>query len=361
MKDYEYILDQCRQFSNRLWDDKILKVCIDKLNTLSDKELCDLLLEKEVHAEWTYSSYSDMNYAEKIEDDKKREELKSAIIKPIPTIKLVEILYSSPNDYIGKNGRERSIEFLNIFSQSYKLAKEELGRRYLADVDCKIIENAFNHTNESNKEWLKWQKKKCKIAEKRYQYPFLKKLEDCEIFADKEFIDYGIHGFDNVISIKGCRDFWDEDGKRISAIDFILNACGVAPQYIGLGDEVVFAVASDNYELESAFEYKPEYMNSRLREKIDKIFVREYNKNLVLGCMLIEKFIHIVDSKVNAKARCHDKDYLLGRFVIECPDELFMSVNSIASIKDLAPKSKKMDAFIDLINNLVAPPWKEPF
>ena len=45
----------------------------------------------------------------------------------------------------------------------------------------------------------------------------------------------------------------------------------------------------------------------------------------------------------------------------ECPNELFMSVNSIASIKDLAPKSKKMDAFIDLINNLVAPPWKEPF
>jgi len=52
---------------------------------------------------------------------------------------------------------------------------------------------------------------------------------------------------------------------------------------------------------------------------------------------------------------------ILGRFVIECPNELFMSVNSIASIKDLAPKSKKMDAFIDLINNLVAPPWKEPF
>ena len=170
-----------------------------------------------------------------------------------------------------------------------------------------------------------------------------------------------IIAYENVISIKGCRSFWDEDGKRISAIDFILNVCGVAPQFIGLGDEVVFAVASDDYELESAFEYKPEYMNSCLRDKIDKMFRREYDKNLVLGCMLVEKFIHIVDPKINAKARCHDKDYLLGRFVIECPDELFMSVNSIASIKDLAPKSKKMDAFIDLINNLVAPPWKEPF
>ena len=191
-------------------------------------------------------------------------------------------------------------------------------------------------------------------------------LEQCrqfnEIFVDEEFVNHGIHGYDNVISIKGCRNFWDEDCKRLSAICYILSHfCGVVPQFIGLGDEVVFAVASDDYELESAFEYKQEYMNSRLRDKIDKIFRREYDKNLVLGCMLVEKFIHIVDPKINAKVICYDKDYLLGRFVIECPNELFMSVNSIASIKDLAPKSKKMDAFIDLINNLVAPPWKEPF
>ena len=83
MADYEYILEQCKKFNNGLGDDTILK--------------------------------------------------------ELPTIKLVEILYSSPNDYIGKNGRERSIEFLDLFRQAYKLVKEELGRRYLADVDCKII------------------------------------------------------------------------------------------------------------------------------------------------------------------------------------------------------------------------------
>ena len=102
-------------------------------------------------------------------------------------------------------------------------------------------------------------------------------------------------------------------------------------------------------------------MNSRLRNRIDKIFRREYDKNLVLGCMLVEKYIHKVDPKVNAKVRCHDKDYLLGRFVMECPDKLFNTSDSIESIKGLAPKGKKIDAFIDLINNLVAPPWKEPF
>ena len=195
-----------------------------------------------------------------------------------------------------------------------------------------------------------------------YEYILEKCQKSNEIFVDEEFVNHGIHGYDNVISIKGCRNFWDADCKRLSAISFILSHfCGVVPQFIGLGDEVVFAVASDDYELESAFEYKPEYMNSRLREKIDKIFVREYNKNLVLGCMLIEKFIHIVDSKVNAKVGCHDKDYLLGHYVIECPDKLFDTIDSIADIKSLAPKDKKIDAFMDLINNMVAPPWKVPF
>ena len=185
-------------------------------------------------------------------------------------------------------------------------------------------------------------------------------LEQCrqfnEIFVDEEFVDHNVHGYETVISIKGCRNFWDEDEKRISAINFILNLCGVAPQFIGLGDEVVFAVASDDYGLESDVEWNLEYMRSSLSRKIDEITNQAYQKNLILGCLLVEKFIHIVNPKVNAKVRCQDKDYLLCRFVIECPDELFMSVNSIASIEDLAPKS-----FIDLINNLVAPPWKEPF
>ena len=182
-----------------------------------------------------------------------------------------------------------------------------------------------------------------------------------EIFVDEDFVNHGIHGYENVISIKGRRNFWDADGKRISAIAFILNACCVVPQLIGFGDEVVFAVASDDYGLESDVEWNLEYMKSPLNRKIDEITRKEYYKNLVLGCMLIEKFIRIVDPKVNAEVKCYDRDYLLGHFVIECPCKLFMSVNSITSIKDMALKSKKMDAFIDLINNLVAPPWEDPF
>ena len=301
MTDYEYILEQCQKFNNGLGDDKLLK--------------------------------------------------------ELPTIKLVEILYSSPNDYIGKNGRERSIEFLNIFRQAYNLAKEELGRRYLANIDCKIIENAFNHTNERNKEWLKWQKRKRKISESRYQDPYLKSLEEYEFFFTHEDLDHGVVRFNNVISIKGCRHFFDEGGKRIGAIYRILSdLCGVVPQYIGLGDEVVLAVSVDDFFLHS--DYK-EYLNDNL---VNKIINKEYQRNLVLGCLLVEKFIHIVDPKLYPKVRCYERDYLIGHFVVENNNVLFNESSIFSVIDDLAPKDRvKFNSFMDLIKNLTKQPEKVPF
>ena len=91
-------------------------------------------------------------------------------------------------------------------------------------------------------------------------------LEQCQkfnngLFVDEEFIDHGIYGYDNVISIKVCRNFWDEDGKRLRVIHCILNnVCDVVPQLIGWGDEVVFAVASDDYGLESDCKWTSEYL-----------------------------------------------------------------------------------------------------
>lgn len=221
------------------------------------------------------------------------------------------------------------------------------------------IEQAFNHKHNKNKVWIEWQLRKQKLSEIRYQDSFFKNLKDEEIFADEEFVYQGIHEYDTVISIKVCRTFWNEDKKRIGAIDFILKACGVVPQYIGLGDEVVFAVASDDYELEYAFDYKQEYRNSRLRDKIDKIFEKEYDKDIVLGCLLVEKFIRIVAPESSAIVKCYDKDYLLGHFVIECPNELFTTINTIADLKYLTQKAEKdLKAFIDSIKEMMEVSWK---
>ena len=301
MTDFDYILEQCQQSNHSLGDDEILR--------------------------------------------------------GVSTIKLVEILYSSPNDYIGKNGRERSIEFLNIFRQAYNLAKEELGRRYLANIDCKIIENAFNHTSESNKEWLKWQKRKRKISESRYQDPYLKSLEEYEFFFTQEDLDHGIVRFNNVISIKGCRHFFDEGGKRIGAIYRILSdLCGVVPQYIGLGNEIVLAVSVDDFFLHSEYE---EYLNDNL---VNKIINKEYQRNLVLGCLLVEKFIHIVDPKLYPKVRCYERDYLIGHFVVENNNVLFNESSIFSVVNDLAPKDRvKFNSFMDLVKNLTKQPEKVPF
>ena len=151
--------------------------------------------------------------------------------------------------------------------------------------------------------------------------------------------------------------FFDEGGKRIGAIYRILSdLCGVVPQYIGLGDEVVLAVSVDDFFLHS--DYK-EYLNDNL---VNKIIDKEYQRNLVLGCLLLEKFIHIVDSKLYPKVKCYERDYLIGHFVVENNNVLFNESSIFSVIDDLAPKDRvKFNSFMDLVKNLTKQPEKVPF
>ena len=247
----------------------------------------------------------------------------NTLVKAIPTSKLAETMYWTIDDYYRMHPQNSYSDCQETFKAAYDCARDELRRRYIADVDSEVIENAFNHTTSENKEWIKYQKKKRKAAEKRYQDPFLERLMDYEVFADKEVVDGGILGYDTVISIKGCRDFWDEEGKRISAVNYILYACGATPQLIGLDDEVVLAVASGYHMLDSVLDDVRRSTKSPQCDEIDEILRKEYNKDFVLGCMLVENFIQMMDPKVNAKVRCYKKDYLLGRFVVESSNEFF--------------------------------------
>ncbi len=357
--ELEYIIRQCKKAHYFGWqDDAILKECINKLKALSDKELCDLLFEKDVHAEWSCFTHPDKDIDEAIEHNKRVGELKSAIVKAIPTSMLAETMYWTIDDYNRKYPQDSYSDCQETFRAAYDCARDELRRRYIVDIDSEVIENAFNHTTSENKEWIKWQKKKRKVVEKRYQDSFLKKFKDCEIFADEEVVDGGILGYDKVISIKGCRNFWDEDGKRISAINYIIYVCGATPQLIGLGDEIVLAVAHDYHMYDSVFDDLRISTKSPQRDKIDEILRKEYNKDFVLGCLLVEKFIRIVEPRGNAKVRCYDKNYLLGRFVVESSNKLLSAIDSIEDIKDLAPQGKMMDEFIDMLYDLLHPSGK---
>jgi len=357
MTDYEYILAQCQKTDAAFWSEEMVEDCIIHVGTLNDEELRDLLLEKEIQALGTLCPFYPGENSEATEANEFQEKLKTAIMKAVPTIKLVELMYSSPNDYIGKKGRERSIDFLETFGRAYNLTREELCKRYSNGIDTKVIENVFNHTNEANKEWLKWQKRKQKAVKIRYQDPYYKSLENHEFYFTNKYFEHGYIGFDNVISIKGCGRFWNEDRMRLGVVNYILwNLCGVDIQYTGIGDEVVFAIVSAANALHENIH------NSALHGEPYKI--TEYERNLVLGCLLIEKFIHLVDPKVHAKVRYFDREYLLGHFVMEeCTTYLLFGDNPFLSyMEKMTPaEKKKLNSFLELIDILLNPPPKVPF
>lgn len=359
MTNYTYILEQCQKKNAEAWTDELVNDCIRYLSSLSDNELRDLLFEKDVQALGTLCPVWSEEYSKSIEINKMQDKLITAIITAVPTIKLVELMYSSPNDYIGKKGRERSIDFLETFRRAYNLTREELCKRYSNGIDTKVIENVFNHTNEANKEWLKWQKRKQKAVKIRYQDPYCKSLENYETYFTNEDLEHGVIGFDHVISIKGCNRFWIEDRMRLAVVDYILwKLCGIAPQYIGIGEEVVFAVTPYDYDLHEDFDNTP--LHDKLYEVIDK----EYLRNLVLGCLLIERFVHLVDPKTHAKVRYYDREYLVGHFVMEEWDanKLFGDNPFHSYIEKMAPEEKKkFDSFLELADILLNPEPKVPF
>ena len=356
MKNYDYILAQSRKTDIDGWNNEMVEETIKHLGCLSDQELCDLLFEKEIQELGTINNFYLEENSEAFKISKMQNKLKTAILTAVPTIKLVEVMYSSDEKYKMANGKEDSIGFHQTFRCGYEQAREELRKRY---TDCSIIEDAFKHTDYRNKEWVRWQEKKRKAAAKRYQNPYLKSLEEHEVFFTYEDFEHGLIAYDDVISIKGCRHFWDKGGKRLAAVYFILtDLCNVVPQYIGVGDEVVFAVAPDDYNLHKDFD------NTPLLNKLYEIIDNEYQRNLVLGCLLIEKFVNLIDPKVHVKVRRYDKDYLVGRFVIEngFTSKLFIDVSLLSIIEQMTPEEKEqINSFLELAKNLLKPPAKVPF
>ena len=355
MKNYDYILTQSRKTDINAWNDEMVEDYINHLGLLSDQELCDLLFEKETQELRTINPFYPKENNEAIKINEMQNKLKSAIINAVPTKKLVEIIQSSPDDYIGMNGKERSMDFLNTYRRTIDLVREELIGRYISHIDEEIEGNVFSKIQEN----LRWEKWKQKASSIRYQDPYLKRFEKDEILFTDGDLERGLIWYDDVIGIKVSHHFWDDNDKRLCAIHYILSdLCRVVPQYIGLGDEVVFAVTPDDYNLHSDFD------NTPLHDKLYDIIYEEYQRNLVLGCMLIEKFIHLIDPKTSVKVRCYDRDYLVGRFVIEgwYPEKLFSERSLLSVIEKMATdEKKKITIFLKLAKNLLKPPAKVPF
>ena len=104
MENYDYILTQSRKTDVNAWNDEMVGEAIKHLGCLSDQDLCDLLFEKEIQVLGTIAPLYPEENSEAIKINEMQNKLKSAIINAVPTNKLVEIMHSSPKDYIGKNG-----------------------------------------------------------------------------------------------------------------------------------------------------------------------------------------------------------------------------------------------------------------
>lgn len=134
MKDYDYIIQQLKKCHFTGWNDEVLRDCVDRLPNLSRQELTNLSLSK-----WTkdYRVFREVVFnilfADKIG-------LREERIKNQETAALIE-------------------EFKDKKSGNVALIRSEMQNRYKEGRDCEIIAEAFNASNEKDKQWVKSQER----------------------------------------------------------------------------------------------------------------------------------------------------------------------------------------------------------
>ena len=135
MTDYEYILQQVKLFHYKGWESGELRKCVDMLEGLTRQELTSLY------------------YSRWVKDDKVfRDSVFNTLFK----------------NQVGK--REERIknmsteELIAVFREKEKgnvsLIRKEMRDRYKAGRDKPLITMAFNASNKSDQQWIKWQIRK---------------------------------------------------------------------------------------------------------------------------------------------------------------------------------------------------------
>lgn len=188
-------------------------------------------------------------------------------------------------------------------------------------------------------------------AKKRYENQIYKKLKKYEHYVTKEYLDNNL-GYESVVSIKTNGKFFDSDYKRLGIIvDILSNHCGVVAQYVSIGDETVLGVATDG-ESHEFYPIAPLGPNKKQQE-LSRFLEEEERKNLCFGCLLIEKYAKLIDTRASVKVRVCDKEYLHGRFAVDIVDfdlKIKPNIELDKPADDIPMKiEKKVDDFVDLI------------
>ena len=189
-------------------------------------------------------------------------------------------------------------------------------------------------------------------AQKRYENPEYRKLKKYEHYVTEDYLDNNLC-YDSVVSIKTNGKFFDSVHKRLGIIvDILAKQCGVVAQYVSIGDEIVFGVAT-NVDSHEFYPIAPLYGSNKNQQNLSCFLEEEKRKNLCFGCLLIERFAKLIDARASVIVRVCDKDYLHGRFAVDIVDFDSMIIPSIELDKpsdDLPMKiEKKVDDFVDLL------------
>ena len=146
-------------------------------------------------------------------------------------------------------------------------------------------------------------------ARKRYENPLLKKMKDYEEFADEEFLEDSILGFDDVICIKNDCGFFQYGNGRLNAmIDIFEQESGLSIQYVGVEKDIWLCVLDTDR------------INSRGLYRKSHVPIEEHQRKLDLGCLAIEAFAEQIDSGASISASLCNKRDLLGKFMMEICD-----------------------------------------
>ena len=135
MKDYDYIIQQCKVAHFSRWNDAELRKCVEMLPNLSRQELTALYFSKWVKEDRVFrESVFNILFKDKVG---KREER----IKKLPIDELI-------------------VEFHDKKSGNVALVRKEMRERYKAGKDRGPIAMAFNNATKSDQLWVKWQIRK---------------------------------------------------------------------------------------------------------------------------------------------------------------------------------------------------------
>lgn len=234
-------------------------------------------------------------------------------MKRYSTIKLLGFLYG---DALNAYRRYYSYYGPNYIAPSQRTrveVREELRRRYEHGLECKMIEESFMAADDENTVWLYWQKKKRQLAAVRYQNPVMKRMEGYEVFVDEEVLNGSNLWFDDVIWIKKGGCLFDGGGKLLNdIIDTLLHDYGLDTQYVGIGKDIWLGVFDED-NLNDAIDYYDELNGTNEKAENRK------NK-LAMAYQLVEKLAQRAYPGTSVYARACEKNYLLGKFVLEICD-----------------------------------------